>query len=376
MMNEIQPKDAFLLALLMDANQKSNGWQEFLEAFRIHFDLHSCHLYLENANTTIPYFHYWAGIEESEISKQQQIEQYFINDWACLGVAKDKPNAWFASNLISYYDDSKSMPDFAEYGIEHIGGSTVFSDPIWSCTLIHTRSPEQGGYLQSEIDRFLALSFYIEKAVRLRIYLSNNSICRTRLNAVLNQFHLPVATLNEFGEVVAQNRLMDEFFVQNKSLLKSENNFLSIDNNDTNEQLQTNIRHIISFSKKRNEEHFIEPISIAASGKTPFILGFQELFEKDSDTGDVFIGAMVFAASSALISNTSKQQIQALFSLTNAESQVAYLFSHYMNLKEVARHEDKSVATVREQIQYCFKKTNTKSQLELINLLASLPVSK
>lgn len=375
-MHEINPEDAFLLALLMDANQRADGWQEFLETFRLHFDLHSCHLYIENSHAITPYFHYWAGIEDSEVSKQQYIEKNFIDDWACLGMAKDKPNAWFASNLISYYEKTKTIPDFAQYGIEHIGGSTVFSDDAWSCTLIHTRSAEQGGYLQSEIDRFLALSIYIEKAVRLRIYLSNNRSHCNRLKAILNQFHLPVATLNEFGEVVAQNTLMDSFIEENRSLILTKNKFLSIDNVVANRMLQSNIQEIISFSKNPTKEQRVEAISISPKKDAPYILGFQELLAKDDETGDVFVGAMVFAVSSGLISNVSKHQIQTLFSLTNAESQVAYLFSQFMNLKEVARHEDKSIATVREQIQYCYKKTNTKSQLELINLLASLPVSK
>ena len=79
-MNEINPDDAFLLALLMDANQSANGWQEFLETFRQHFNLHSCHLYIENRKARSPYFHYWAGIEDSEISRQENIEKNFIAD--------------------------------------------------------------------------------------------------------------------------------------------------------------------------------------------------------------------------------------------------------------------------------------------------------
>lgn len=374
-MHEINSDDAFLLALLMDANQRANGWQEFLEAFRQHFDLHSCHLYIENRQARTPYFHYWAGIKDSEISRQEYIEKNFIDDWACLGLSKDNPNAWFASNLISYYEQTKTIPDFAQYGIEHIGGSTVFTDEVWGCTLIHTRSASQGGYLQSEIDRFLALSIYIEKAVRLRIYLSNSKSNCSRLKAVLNQFHLPVATLNEFGEVVAQNTLMDDFINDNRSLTLTNNKFLSVDNEAANRLLQSNIREIISCSQNQMEEHRIEAISISPKKDAPYIIGFQELLDKDDETGGVFVGAMVFVVSSDLISNASKHQIQTLFSLTNAESQVAYLFGQYMNLKEVARHEDKSIATVREQIQYCYKKTNTKSQLELISLLASLPVS-
>ena len=372
----IHPDDTFLLALLMDANRKANGWKNFLEEFRLHFNLHSCHLYIENVNALAPSFQYWSGVEESEIAKQEYIEKKFINDVSHLSIFNSVPKTWFASNLIPNYEKTQPLPPLIQHGIKHISGSTVFSEDPWSCVFIHTRSPEQGEYLQSEIDRFLALSIYIEKAIKLRMYLSDNENHRSRLKAVLNQFHLPVATLNEFGEVVAQNGLMDLFLDQQKCLSMSQDKYLSIENNFINRQLQTSISQTISLAKNRNKEYLNDSIIINPTDEVPFILGLQELLEQDEDTGEIFIGALLFAASSKLITNASKQQIQSLFSLTNAESQVAYLFSQYMNLKEVARHECKSVATVREQIQTCFKKTKTRSQLELINLLASLPISE
>ena len=375
-MNSIHSDDMFLLELLMDANRKANGWQNFLKAFQLHFNLHTCHLYIENINTSVPCFQSWAGIEKNEVAKQEYIEKYFINDLAHLPILNGELNTWFASNLIPAYSENKIHSAFAQHGFEYISGSTVFREEPWSCVLIHTRNAEQGKYLQSEIDRFLALSIYIEKAIKLRLYLSENKNNRNCLRSVLNQFHLPVATLNEFGEVVAQNRLMDHFLEQQECLEKSPNRHLLINNDLVDKQLQTNIQQAISFAKDNSQEHFSDPIIINPRNNAPYIIGLQELLEKDDDTGEMFIGALVYAASSTLISNSSKQQIQSLFSLTNAESQVAHLFSQYMNLKEVARHEGKSVATVREQIQTCFKKTKTSSQLELINLLASLPISE
>ena len=175
----------------------------------------------------------------------------------------------------------------------------------------------------------------------------------------VGEFHLPVATLNEFGEVVAKNGLMDLFLDQQKCLSMSQDKYLSIENNFINRQLQTSISQTISLAKNRNKEYLNDSIIINPTDEVPFILGLQELLEQDEDTGEIFIGALLFAASAKLITNASKLRIQSLFSLTNAESQVAYLFSQYMNLKEVARHECKSVATVREQIQTCFKKTKT-----------------
>lgn len=375
-MNQIYTDDEFLIELLMDANRKANGWQNFLEAFQLHFNLHSCHLYIENENVLAPCFQYWAGVDKEEVVQQNYIEKNFINDLANLKKFDSEPSGWFASNLNIGYGKIKSLPVLSQHGVEHISGSMVFREGPWSCAFIHTRSSEQGGYLESEVERFSALSIYIEKAIKLRIYLSDNTNNKSRLKAILNQFHLPVAILNEFGEVVAQNRLMDVFLDQQSYLSKSQGKFFLINNDLIDKQLQNNIRQTISFAKNNIHGHFNDSIIINPTDDSPYALGLQELIERDDDTGEVFVGALVFTASSVLISKASKQQIQSLFSLTNAESQVAYLFSQYMNLKEVARHESKSITTVREQIQLCFKKTKTKSQLELINLLASLPISE
>lgn len=375
-MSRVHSDDMFLLELLMDANRKANGWQDFLEAFRLHFNLHTCHLYIENIKTLMPCFQYWSGVGKDELAKQKYIEKHFINDLDHLPILNGDLNSWHASNLPSNY--SKDIPPAAlsQYDIEHICGSTVFKDDPWVCVFIHTRRSEQGEYQQSEIDRFSALSIYIEKAIKLRLHLSENKSNRSRLRSVLNQFHLPVATLNEFGEVVAQNRLMDFFLEKQEFLAKSKDRHLLINNGLIDKQLQTNIQQTISFAKDSSQEHVSDPVIINPRNDAPYIIGLQELLEQDDNTGEIFVGALVYAASSTLISNSSKQQIQSLFSLTNAESQVAHLFSQYMNVKEVARHECKSVATVREQIQTCFKKTKTSSQLELINLLASLPISE
>lgn len=375
-MNHIYTDDEFLIELLMDANRKANGWQNFLEAFQLHFNLHSCHLYIENNNTLSPCFQYWAGVDKDEAAKQDYIEKRFINDLSDSEIFDSELSGWFASNLNVGFGEANTPTVLSKYGIDYVCGSMIFREGPWSCAFIHTRSSEQGGYLESEVERFSALSIYIEKAIKLRIYLSDNTNNKSRLKAILNQFHLPVATLNEFGEVVAQNRLMDVFLEQQSYLSKSQGKYFLINNDSINKKLQVNIRETIYFAKNNIHGYLNDSIIINPTDDSPYILGLQELIERDDDTGEVFVGALVFTASSVLISKASKQQIQSLFSLTNAESQVAYLFSQYMNLKEVARHESKSIATVREQIQLCFKKTKTKSQLELINLLSSLPISE
>ncbi len=48
---QIAGQDMYLLGLLLYANRHGDGWQEFLDAFREHFNLHSCHLNRPVPNT-------------------------------------------------------------------------------------------------------------------------------------------------------------------------------------------------------------------------------------------------------------------------------------------------------------------------------------
>jgi DNA-binding CsgD family transcriptional regulator len=83
----------------------------------------------------------------------------------------------------------------------------------------------------------------------------------------------------------------------------------------------------------------------------------------------------MYVVSPEFLTPVNKDQLKSLFALTEAESHVCSLFAQNKPLKEIAVLEGKSVNTVREQLQNSYVKTNTKNQLELINLLASLPVT-
>jgi DNA-binding CsgD family transcriptional regulator len=45
-----------------------------------------------------------------------------------------------------------------------------------------------------------------------------------------------------------------------------------------------------------------------------------------------------------------------------------------ISIKKIAELENKSINTVREQIQNCYTKTDVRNQLELINLIGCMPL--
>ena len=379
-MEQVHSQDTFLLGLLLDANRSVDGWQQFLDAFRRHFNVRSCHLYIANKKTLAPRFQDWSGAKPDDLELKVYMENYFETDYTHLAILRGEPNAWYASNLMPNQAQIESAPAFTEWAIpnniHYVCGCTLFSIGDWSCVFVNNRNKEQGEYTPQELERFYTLGPYIEKAIQLRIKLAEHKKDRLRIKSVLNHFRLPVATVNEFGEVIAQNRLMDDFLLQQSSFILCQGKHLTLSDQVADKQLQMSIAQSISSAKGHSLNYSNHPITIDNPlEKNNFSLGFQELSEEDKDSGDIFIGAMVYAVSPNLLSGVNQDQIRNLFKLTLAESKVVQLFSSGLSLKEIASNENKSVNTVREQVQNSYKKTNTKSQLELISLLASLPVA-
>ena len=379
-MEQVHSQDTFLLGLLLDANRSIDGWQKFLDSFRRHFNVRSCHLYIANQKTLAPRFQDWSGAKPDDLELKVYMENYFETDYTHLAILRGEPNTWYASNLMPNQKQIESAPAFTEWAIpnniHYVCGCTLFSDGDWSCVFVNNRSQEQGEYTPQELERFHALGPYVEKAIQLRIKLAEHKNDRLRIKSVLNHFRLPVATVNEFGEVISQNRLMDDFLLLQSNFTLRQGKHLTLSDQKADKQLQMSIAQSVSSAKGHSLNYSNHTIVINDPlNKNSFSLGFQELSEKDDDSGDVFIGAMVYAVASSLISRVNKYQIRDLFKLTHAESQVVQLFSSGLSLKEIASSENKTVNTVREQVQNSYKKTNTKSQLELISLLASLPVA-
>jgi DNA-binding CsgD family transcriptional regulator len=99
-----------------------------------------------------------------------------------------------------------------------------------------------------------------------------------------------------------------------------------------------------------------------------------ELLEENKDSGEVFVGAMLYLIPDGISSSISADQLTSTFNLTPAEAEVCSLLMQNTPAKTIAKLENKSEATVREQIQSSYVKCGVSNQLELINLIGSLPV--
>lgn len=374
----VQPQDLHLVELLLDANRVSNGWQDFLDTFRKHFNLHSCHIYISSVSDMAPRFQDFSGARPSDWQLKEYMEKYFHTDYTHLAILNGQPGDWYASNLMENRAEVEAAPVFFEWcipnGISCVAGCSLFRDEKSVCVFVHNRGPQQGEYTQEEVQRFSSLTPYLVKALQLRLKLAEGVHDRLRIKAVLNKFRVPVATLNEFGEVIAQNDLMEQLVEKHHNLKLATDNHLLLSQDDKDKQFKMAIAERIANAKGRSLSYETTSLLIPASGDIPqYRLAVEQMSEPSSDQNELFIGALVYAISTEMLTVPSEAQLTNLFKLSSAEARCCHLFAAGKSLKEIAASESKSVNTVREQIQNCYHKTNTKGQLEMINLLASLP---
>lgn len=376
-MTDIAVQDVSLLDYLMDANCSPSGWQNLLDKFHDHFNLRHVNLYMMDSKFNV-LFQEWSGIQPSIEAIDEYLTKYLPIDKVHHTMLMSPECKWITGNFEPYQTMLKESPAFEGWARRHnfpyTTGCVLHRSEQGQVQLMFQRGEEHGPFTQEEEDRFTDISALVAKAIVLRLKLANQSKNDLRLKSVLNKLRLPVSAVNEFGEVVAHNNAMVSF-LQTQSDLVLDNDQLKL----MDEKSDSSVKHLITQRVSRGkgiaspfDDH---PDTIKISGKNKdFVVGACELHEA-SDDDEQFSGALMYVVSPEFLTPVNKDQLKSLFALTEAESHVCSLFAQNKPLKEIAVLEGKSVNTVREQLQNSYVKTNTKNQLELINLLASLPVT-
>lgn len=375
-MSELSSQDYPLLDYLMDANRTSDGWQSLLDKFIEHFNLRHINLYMLDSKFNV-LFQEWSGVQPTIKALKEYLDDIFPHDKVHQTMLMSPECKWVTGNLEPYQTMLNELPGFHGWAQDHnfpyTTGCVLYRCPQGQVQVSFQRGKEHGPFTVEEEQRFTLMSRFLAKAVELRLKLAGQDKNDLRLKSVLNKLRLPVTAVNEFGEIVAHNDAMLGF-LQGQNALKIEDSKLVLSNKDSDRLLRHAITKSVA-SSKAIESMFDADSSVVVvkSEQQQFTVGASELSDKAAD-GERFSGALLYVVSSELLQPIQPRQLRSLFGLTEAEAQVCSLFTQNMTLKAIAAQENKSVNTVREQLQNCYVKTKTHNQLELINLLSGLPV--
>lgn len=366
------PEDAFLLGYLLEVNRDPKGWQSFMSALLKHFNFRSSHLMVVNSKTQALRFHVDAGVKTSDEYATSYIEHYIQYDEILKRMHSSPVGQFIATNMLpkelKIYENKYHIEWTEPQGIRDGSAACIFVDGDWNCVMANNRTPEQGEYTQREIDRLNSLVPFIEKSLQASFLISEKSKDERRAKAIANTYRIPVAVLTEFGEVWTMNKSMETLIGSQKTLQIKEQ-CLHLEDPDSDKRLTTGI---IQAAKRADGI----TIDINAADKinidSDTTLAFQELIDYQ-DEDPILLGVLVYVISKEMLAPIEAEKLVSLFSLTPTEAQICRLLLDGKSLKEMAIIENKSVHTVREQLNNAFTKTGCSNQVSLVNLLASIP---
>lgn len=374
-MSELSTQDYPLLDYLMDANRIPEGWQSLLDKFLEHFNLRHINLYMIDSKFNV-LFQEWGGVQPSVAALKEYIEEIFPHDKVHQTMLVSPECKWITGNFEPYQSMLNAMPKFHEWTGTHnfpyTTGCVLYRGQQGQVQVTFQRGKEHGPFTIEEENRFTSMSKYLAKAVELRVKIADQDKNDLRLKSVLNKLRLPVTAVNEFGDIVAHNDAMLGF-LQSQDVLKIEGAQLVLSQDADNQKLKHAIVKSVANAKALESPFDADSSMISVKkGNEGFVVGACELSEK-TEGEEQFSGALLYVVSPDLLQPIKPSQLRNLFGLTEAEALVCSLFAQNMTLKQIAAQESKSVNTVREQLQNCYVKTNTNTQLELMNLLSGLP---
>lgn len=370
----VAEQDMHLIEMLFVANQAAQGWQEFLDEFTRHFNLKNSHLYIVHKENKNLRFQDWSGIRPSDQDLMSYVEKYVYDDPYQDMILSSPPGKFYSSNLHVEQEVLEKSLMYSGWavpqGIIGAAAGIIFSEGDWLAILHSNRGEGSDNYSQSELNRLTAFVPYVEKALKLRIELAEGKNDQPESESLLNKFSLPVILFNEFSEPVAYNKKISELQQKNPALEITLGQSISLGDEQLDWNFYLNITEAITSAKGRSIGYGYKTVAMTDS-KTQYFIGVEPIVETDLDSSDVFVGVIAYwVGGESLI---SAEKLQGLFDLTDAESQVCAYFINGMPLKDIASLRNKSINTIREQLQSCYKKTHCKNQLELMNLLASIP---
>jgi DNA-binding CsgD family transcriptional regulator len=374
-MSELSTQDYPLLDYLMDANRIPEGWQSLLDKCLEHFNLRLINLYMIDSKFNM-LFQEWSGAQPSIEHGKWYIEEILPQDKVSQTMMMSPECKWITGNFEPYQSMLNAMPNYHEWidktNLPYTTACVLYRGQQGQVMVACQRGKEHGPFTLEEENRFTSMSKYLAKAVELRVKIADQDKNDLRLKSVLNKLRLPVTAVNEFGDIVAHNDAMLGF-LQSQDVLTIEGAQLALSHDADNQKLKHAIVKSVANAKELESSFDGDSSMISVEkGDNRFVVGACELSEK-TDGEEQFSGALLYVVSPDLLQPIQPSQLRNLFGLTEAEALVCSLFAQNMTLKQIAAQESKSVNTVREQLQNCYVKTNTNTQLELMNLLSGLP---
>jgi DNA-binding CsgD family transcriptional regulator len=229
-------------------------------------------------------------------------------------------------------------------------------------TYVFQKWMKDGNYEQAEIDRLDALRPHFARAGLVAARLGVERADATA--SALEIMGLPAAVLSSSGRVMAANARLQRM---DAAFLPVAHGGLAIADGEANRLFQN---AVIGINQTTTAVCSI-PVP-AIGGKGPFVV---HLLPLRRAARDIFSGADILVLATLFAPNKlvpSANLLNALFDLTPAEARLATDLADGLTLTESAVRNAVTVKTARTYLERIFRKTGTRRQSQLVNMLKAV----
>jgi len=264
-----------------------------------------------------------------------------------------------------YYEDVR-----LKHNIGYLAGAKVIDNEVQVVGLGLHRTFSCTAYDDDTLQLISELVPHLQRALRIHREFIRLRIEKSALSAGIDNSMLGLVLLDHLGEQAYMNPVAKEI-LENHPAVTLINGIITATNKEDAAQLRRLIHDCLRPVQNDKQErggiiglHHI-------SKRHPLAVMVKPV--NTSELANMVDGIPVYAA--IYLSDPNKplalsaDNLETLYGLTRAESQLAIALVGGMGVDEIAQTNSRSINTVRTQLRSIFQKTNTNSQADLIRVL-------
>jgi DNA-binding CsgD family transcriptional regulator len=364
---------AELITLLYDTVYDSSVWAVFMQRLVDAIGGRSARLLVMNKKADVVERSLKVGIDDNY---HQQYVDYYVNRCPWRPELKSKPPGKLYSTYLDFscrqkeFLKSEFYNDWArQQDIAHGICGTIDTQGTNTIQLLVQRTRKQDYFTYEETDFVNSLIPHMQRAIEL----AGQFYKAEAISTAVEQSSLPFIFIGENSQILFITKSAERI-IDAEPNLSIKQQCLTSKNGKLNEQLKTLIRTVVlSVSGKWHSSG--ETFKLPRSGKDDLALIINPIGGNNREgllTGQRPF-AVIFLFEPATDVTLNRVILDSYYGLTTAESDVAELLAQGNELKEIARRNQVSLNTVRNQLKSIFTKTNTSRQAELVSCLLSGP---
>ncbi len=261
------------------------------------------------------------------------------------------------------------------FGVRHRAASCLNLNRIWSDLMAVQFSSDRGPITDEERTTGAFFLGHFAKSIELG---RSFGVLKSRFGGVLSaldRFHIGIFVLSPNGSVVVKNSEADRIVDAADGLSLSRDGFLHpTDDIERGALKDITAKAISTANAHDNRAEQLMTLS-RRSGEDPYLVEVAPIRDRD-EIESQFYGCIVFVIDPAKTDFVSTEGMQALYSLTGAESEICKLIAGGLDTNEMADARNISRETVRSYVKQILQKTGVNSRARLVRLAlnVNLPI--